>query len=276
MNAATRKQFAEAEHATVYTKYRPKADPKVLETVIKYLKEKKQTPLNVAVDVACGSGQSTVGLAPYFKKVIGYDISAAQINEGRRVNTLRNIEYATADAENIPLPDKSVDLVTCSQAVHWFNFDAFFREVDRILTPNGVLAVYSRGDYVLVHEDADVAKELTKIYKDCTWKTLAAYWNDPVHATRQNGYVDLAIPYPDFERVTMESQMDLTLTSLTGFISSFTAYQRFHRENPNDDIITPLHTRFLQALNVQTLPEETTVTTSCPIFMMIGRKPGTI
>ncbi|XP_072040665.1 putative methyltransferase DDB_G0268948 [Amphiura filiformis] len=271
---ATRKQFTEAEHAALYNKYRPKADSKVLDKVINYLKEKKKT-LNVAVDVACGSGQGTVGLAPHFKKVIGYDISTAQINEGRRTTKAENVEYDVADAENIPLPDNSVDLVTCSQAAHWFDFGAFFREVDRILTPNGVLAVYSRGDYVLVHQDADVGKELTKIYKECTWKTLAAYWNDPVHATRQNGYVDLDIPYPDFERVTMECQLDLTLTRLAGFISSFTAYQRFHRENPNDDIFTPLHARFLQALNVQTLPEETIVTTSCPISMMIGRKPDT-
>ena len=37
---ATRKQFAEAEHAALYNKYRPKADPKVLEKIIDYLKEK--------------------------------------------------------------------------------------------------------------------------------------------------------------------------------------------------------------------------------------------
>ena len=64
------------------------------------------------------------------------------------------------------MPDDSVDLVTCSQAAHWFDFGNFFREVDRILTPNGVLAVYSRGDYVLVHQDPETAKELTRIYKE--------------------------------------------------------------------------------------------------------------
>ena len=26
------------------------------------------------------------------------------------------------------------------------------------------------------------------------------YWNDPVHATRQKGYVDMNFPYPDFFR----------------------------------------------------------------------------
>ena len=70
------------------------------------------------------------------------------------------------DAENIPLEDNSVDLITCSQAVHWFNFDNFFREVSRVLTPDGVLAVYSRGDYVLLHDNPVIEKELTTLYKE--------------------------------------------------------------------------------------------------------------
>jgi ubiquinone/menaquinone biosynthesis C-methylase UbiE len=38
--------------------------------------------------------------------------------------------------------DASVDLVTCCQAVHWFDIDQFYREADRVLRPGGALAVY--------------------------------------------------------------------------------------------------------------------------------------
>ncbi|XP_072020677.1 putative methyltransferase DDB_G0268948 [Amphiura filiformis] len=272
-DAATRNQFAAEKHAVIYKKHRPKADPKAIERILNFAKEKKSTRFTLAVDIACGSGQGTEDLAQHFEKVIGIDISSAQINEANRTNKATNVEYKVGDAENIPVKDNSVDLVTCSQAVHWFDFDTFLREVDRILTPNGVLAVYSRGDYVLLHDDQHVEKELTTIYKECTWKTLKNYWNDPVHATRQKGYVDLNIPYPDFNRTRIQSKMDMTLTELTGFISSFTAYQRFRKENPDEDIFTPLYARFLRALKVNTEPDKTVVTAGCPLYLLMGRKP---
>ncbi|XP_072029688.1 putative methyltransferase DDB_G0268948 [Amphiura filiformis] len=273
MDAATRNQFAAEKHAIIYKKYRPQADSTAIQRIINYVKEKRSTSLTLAVDIACGSGQGTGSLAPHFDKVIGIDISSAQINEAIRTNKDKNVEYKVGDAENIPVPDNSVELVTCSQAVHWFDFDTFLREVDRILTPNGVIAVYSRGDYVLLHDDPVLEKELTTIYKECTWKTLKNYWNDPVHATRQRGYVDLNIPYPDFYRCTMQSSLDMNLTDLTGFISSFTAYQRFRKENPDEDIFTPLHARFLRALNANTEADKTIVTTGCPLYLLMARKP---
>ena len=61
--------------------------------ILFYFCLQKKDSLNVAVDIACGSGQGTLGLAPHFKRVIGYDISAAQINEGKRTNTASNVEY---------------------------------------------------------------------------------------------------------------------------------------------------------------------------------------
>lgn len=47
-----------------------------------------------------------------------------------------------SDCEKLPLLDSSVQLVTCSQAVHWFDTSKFFDEVKRILIPGGLMAVY--------------------------------------------------------------------------------------------------------------------------------------
>ena len=35
-----------------------------------------------------------------------------------------------------------MDLVTACQSVHWLDFDKFYSEVDRVLKPRGVLAIY--------------------------------------------------------------------------------------------------------------------------------------
>lgn len=52
------------------------------------------TKFHLAVDVGCGSGQSTQMLAKWFEKVIGTDISEAQIEEAKRAAHASNISYA--------------------------------------------------------------------------------------------------------------------------------------------------------------------------------------
>jgi trans-aconitate methyltransferase len=48
---------------------------------------------NIAVDVGCGSGQGTNKLSQYFKKVFGFDVSPAQINEALNSKHLSNVFY---------------------------------------------------------------------------------------------------------------------------------------------------------------------------------------
>lgn len=47
----------------------------------------------LVVDVGCGSGQGTRFLAEHFKKVVGTDISEAQIQEAREAPSLPNVSY---------------------------------------------------------------------------------------------------------------------------------------------------------------------------------------
>ena len=44
--------------------------------------------------------------------------------------------------ETLNVEDSSIDLLTVCQAVHWFDLDTFYKEVKRVLKPNGVLALY--------------------------------------------------------------------------------------------------------------------------------------
>ncbi|GBM62590.1 hypothetical protein AVEN_34028-1, partial [Araneus ventricosus] len=50
-------------------------------------------PLETAVDVGCGNGQSTVILAPYFKRVHGSDVSETQIEQAKATRSLPNVTY---------------------------------------------------------------------------------------------------------------------------------------------------------------------------------------
>ena len=47
----------------------------------------------MAVDIGCGTGQSTRPLAPYFENVLGFDISEAQVENAKKEDTPENVEY---------------------------------------------------------------------------------------------------------------------------------------------------------------------------------------
>ena len=92
-----------------------------------------------AWDCATGTGQAATGIAPHFRHVYATDSSAGQIV---RAEPASNITYAVAPAESCGLSDCSVDLITVAQALHWFDRDRFFAEVQRIARPRALLAVY--------------------------------------------------------------------------------------------------------------------------------------
>ena len=76
-----------------------------------------------AIDIGCGNGQLTMGLAEVFKSVIGIDPSLDQINHAEKRS---NVSYLLGSAENIPLECVGADLVTVAQAAHWFDLDIFY------------------------------------------------------------------------------------------------------------------------------------------------------
>src|ERR1051325_7388995 len=82
-------------------------------------------------DCATGNGQAAIGLGKYFKKVIASDASKNQIeNRFERENILYQVFPAEEAATNIS--DNSIDLVTVATALHWFDFNRFYNEVNRV------------------------------------------------------------------------------------------------------------------------------------------------
>lgn len=102
------------------------------------------------LDIACGEGYGTAALLKAgARSVVGIDISEEACNHGRRkygINTLASC------AENISLPDNSIDVIISFETIeHLENPNAFLSECIRLLTPNGFLImstpnrdVYSR------------------------------------------------------------------------------------------------------------------------------------
>jgi ubiquinone/menaquinone biosynthesis C-methylase UbiE len=75
-------------------------------------------------------------------KVITSDANTSEINNRFQRD---NITHGVFPAENANIQDNCVNLITVPQAVHWFDFERFYREVRRVDKRNGIIAVWSYG-----------------------------------------------------------------------------------------------------------------------------------
>lgn len=140
-----------------------------------------------AVDVGCGTGQLSVLLASQFEKVTALDPSASQIASAEQHE---GVEYSVQGAEDTGVKDTSADLVVAAQAAHWFDLDKFYAEVERIIKPNGILALISYGVPIL---EGEIGKRFDQFY----WKDIYHFWpQGRKHVER--GYQDLSFPYEEF------------------------------------------------------------------------------
>jgi ubiquinone/menaquinone biosynthesis C-methylase UbiE len=96
-------------------------------------------PTDLAIDVATGTGNTALALAPFVSRVIGVDLTTEMLDQARRVTGERgvtNTEWVLGDACRLPFADESFDVYTVRAAPHHFrDFDAFLGEALRVLKP---------------------------------------------------------------------------------------------------------------------------------------------
>ncbi|OXA56750.1 putative methyltransferase DDB_G0268948 [Folsomia candida] len=250
------RQFEEPSHASLYRKYREKPPEHLIERIIQFLKEKYSGPLNLVVDLGCGSGQCTFFLAKYFNKVLGTDISEAQINEALEESSVRkcdNIEFRVSRAEEIALADKSVQLITACVSAHWFDLEKVYEEGRRVLCPGGVMAFLCM-DGLIAEQGNDLQRnlEFANIMEYANSK-IEPYYAPPV-AHAFNKYRDITIPYDDLTReYGYEMSSTANLSMILGAIRSFSAFQTLCKVKgleEGESFIQQVKTRFLDVANV--------------------------
>jgi demethylmenaquinone methyltransferase / 2-methoxy-6-polyprenyl-1,4-benzoquinol methylase len=97
-------------------------------------------PGDVVLDVAAGTGVSTVELARTGARCLATDFSLGMLQAGSR--TGRTVPFVAADALHLPVPDASVDAVVISFGLrNTVDPDAALAEFARVTKPGGTLAV---------------------------------------------------------------------------------------------------------------------------------------
>jgi SAM-dependent methyltransferase len=91
------------------------------------------------LDLGAGTGKLTTRLVERGLQVVAVDPIAEMLEVLR--NSLPDTPALLGTAEEIPLPDNSVDAVLVAQAWHWFDPHRAIPEVARVLRPGGRLGL---------------------------------------------------------------------------------------------------------------------------------------
>ena len=103
-----------------------------------------------ALDVGCGGGYLSEELARLGFNVSGVDPAPASLAaaQSHAKQSGLTIDYRVAQAESLPFPDGSFDLVTCCDVLeHVQDLDRTLSEIARVLKPGGIFIVrYHQSD----------------------------------------------------------------------------------------------------------------------------------
>lgn len=204
-----------SSQADIYAKYRPQYPDALFEYIISFVKEKK-----LAWDCGTGNGQTAKELSKYFNTVFATDISSRQIEHAEK---RPNIHYSVEPAENTSIENNTIDLITVSQALHWFNFEKFYAEVKRVSKPTAVIAAWT---YSLLQID----RETDKLIQDYHFKTLEKYW-DKERKYVDDGYTTIPFTFKKIDTPEFFIEINWNTEDLEGYFNTWSALQKFIKAN---------------------------------------------
>jgi SAM-dependent methyltransferase len=122
--------------ADVYERARPGYPPEAVSWIAERLDLR---PGRTVLDLGAGTGKLTRALLETGARVIAVEPGDAMRAELERAAL--GAEALRGSAEDIPLPDGSVDAITVGQAFHWFRHDVAIPELHRVLRTGGGIAL---------------------------------------------------------------------------------------------------------------------------------------
>lgn len=210
-----------SQQAEGYKKFRPIYPEVLYQRILPEVKAK-----DTAWDCATGNGQVATELAKHFNQVMATDISSSQLGQAE---SRENILYSVCRAERTNFPDNTFDLITVAQAIHWFDFAAFYQEVRRVSKPAGILAVWGYG--VMQFKDEKVNERLQHFYHEVT----GPYW-DPERKYLDEAYRTIPFTLPEINvPETFTIQQAFTLPDLQGYLNTWSSVKKMREVDNSAD-----------------------------------------
>lgn len=206
-----------------YSKYRPYYPSEMIEYIVSFVNER-----DTSLDVGTGNGQVAIELSKHFTKVYATDISQKQLDNAVKAD---NIIYKVESAEHAAFADSQFDLITVAQAIHWFDFEVFYKEVYRILKPDGIFAVLGYG---LFSTNPETDKLLRYFY----YEIIGPFW-DPERKYIDDNYTTIPFPFKEMEVKQFTNEFTWSFDQLIGYLETWSAVKHYTDKvgnNPVSDI----------------------------------------
>ena len=236
-------------HAHLYAAFRPTYPDELFDYIFTLVQNR-----TLAWDCATGNGQVALRLARDFDRVFASDISAQQI---QNAFAAPNIAYSVQAAEKTNYPDRSFDLITVAQALHWIDLQPFYDEVNRVGKKGAVIAVWG---YSNISVEDHIDEHIRYLYNDLVGK----YW-DQARRLVESEYTSLPFPFSDVVEPQFKIKTNWTLQHLAGYLQSWSATQAYIRATGKDPV-PDVMTKIVPYWGVD---KERIV--SFPVFTKIGR-----
>jgi SAM-dependent methyltransferase len=211
--------------------------------------------LALAWDCATGNGQAALLLADHFERVVATDASAPQIALAK---PHPRVDYRVALAERSGLADRSVDLITIAQALHWFDLPRAWTEMERVLKPRGVVAAWC---YPLAQIDRKIGPVVWKFYEG----RVGRFW-PPERKHVEVDYRDFDFPFDELDGGTWSMEATLTRKRFLGYVATWSAVKQAREQLQADPL--PELARALESV----WPANETREVRWPMGLRVGRK----
>ena len=234
--------------ADAYARFRPHYPPTLFEWLASV------SPGRALVwDCGTGSGQAAVALTAHFEQVVASDPSPEQIAHATRH---ARVHYVVGPAEEPPdMP--AADLVSCAQALHWFDHARFYPALARVLRPGGVFAAWGYGHM-------QIAPAVDEVVFDYYANIVGPHW-PPDRRHIESHYQTVPFPLTEIAAPAFAMTADWSLDTVFGYLDTWSATRRYratHGAQPLDRI---------RARLAQAWGRAVTCTVTWPLFVRVGR-----
>lgn len=182
--------------------------------IYEFLKEiSKHT--GMAWDCACGNGQVAQDLVNVFSQVIATDVSEEQV---KHATQHERINYLVSPAEHTSFDDEIFDCVCVAQALHWFDHEHYWAELDRVLKPGGVFAYWG-------YNFPSVSDEVNAELDTYLYPVINDYWATE-NQLLWDQYQNIDAPYAPIETPRIDLVFDCNLPQFINYLHTWSAVRR--------------------------------------------------
>jgi len=121
-----------------------------------------------------------------------------------------------------------MDLIAVAQALHWFEFDQFYKEADRVLKQDGIIAAWT---YNLL----TISPEIDSVIKYFYFNVVGEFW-PPERKLVENGYENIPFPFYKLPSPSFRMSAKWTIKQLIGYLSTWSAVKRYKDNKGNDPV----------------------------------------